>query len=92
MFNLSDEQLVYQLFNRLSFQRFAGLLNSNKISDWTTFCTNRAPLLKSGASEILLEAVKRQLKKKATARVVHQMIDAGWTKKTGNAFFSYNLF
>ncbi|WP_376749216.1 transposase [Stutzerimonas nitrititolerans] len=33
LFNLSDEQMEYQLLDRLSFQRFAGPKNSGRVPD-----------------------------------------------------------
>ena len=39
LFNLSDEQMEFQLLDRLSFQRFAGLRHSSQIPDRTTIWT-----------------------------------------------------
>ncbi|MYM85541.1 IS5/IS1182 family transposase, partial [Duganella sp. FT50W] len=39
LFNLSDEQMEFQLLDRLSFQRFAGLRDSSQIPDRTTIWT-----------------------------------------------------
>lgn len=36
LFNLSDEQMEFQLLDRLSFQRFVGLRASSQIPDRTT--------------------------------------------------------
>ena len=44
LYNLSDEQLEFQLLDRLSFQRFAGLRHSSQIPDRTTFWTFRERL------------------------------------------------
>ena len=41
LFNLSDEQLEFQLLDRLSFQRFVGLRHSSQIPDSTTIWTSR---------------------------------------------------
>jgi transposase len=57
LFNLSDEQLEYQLLDRLSFQRFVGLRHSSQIPDRTTFWTFRERLMAAGASESIFEAV-----------------------------------
>ena len=39
LFNLSDEQMEFQLLDRLSFQRFVGLRHSSQIPDRTTIWT-----------------------------------------------------
>ncbi|PHV11468.1 transposase, partial [Chitinimonas sp. BJB300] len=39
LFNLSDEQMEFQLLDRLSFQRFVGLRSSSQIPDRTTIWT-----------------------------------------------------
>lgn len=44
LYNLSDEQLEFQLLDRLSFQRFSGLRHSSQIPDRTTFWTFREQL------------------------------------------------
>lgn len=76
MFNLSDEQMEYQLLDRLSFQRFARLRDSSQIPDRTTIWTFKERLIKAGASESVFEAVKRQLAKHGYIARGGQMIDA----------------
>ena len=51
LFNLSDEQMEFQLLDRLSFQRFAGLRHSSQIPDRTTIWTFKERLIQAGASE-----------------------------------------
>ena len=41
LFNLSDEQMEFQLLDRLSFQRFAGLRQTSHIPDRTTICSRK---------------------------------------------------
>ena len=52
-YSLSDEQMEYQLLDRLSFQRFAGLRHSSQIPDRTTPWTFRERLSAVGASEAI---------------------------------------
>lgn len=76
LFNLSDEQMEFQLLDRLSFQRFAGLRHSSQIPDRTTIWTFKERLIKAGASESVFEAVNRQLAKHGYIARGGQMIDA----------------
>lgn len=76
LYNLSDEQLEYQLLDRLSFQRFAGLRHSSQIPDRTTFWTFRERLMAAGASETIFEAANRELDKHGYLARGGQMIDA----------------
>ena len=75
LFSLSDEQMEYQLLDRLSFQRFAGLHDSCQIPDRTTIWTFKERLIKAGASETVFDAVNRQLGKHGYLARGGQMID-----------------
>src|SRR4051812_28371595 len=48
LFNLSDEQVEFQLLDRLSFQRFVGLRASSQIPDRTTIWTFKERLIQAG--------------------------------------------
>jgi IS5 family transposase len=63
LFNLSDEQMEFQLLDRLSFQRFAGLRASSQIPDHTTIWIFTEHPMQAGASESIFEAVNQQLAK-----------------------------
>ncbi|CUI08768.1 Mobile element protein [Janthinobacterium sp. CG23_2] len=76
LFNLSDEQMEFQLLDRLSFQRFVGLRSSSQIPDRTTIWTFKERLLKAGASESIFEAVNRQLSRHGYIARGGQMVDA----------------
>jgi IS5 family transposase len=76
LFNLSDEQMEFQLLDRLSFQRFAGLRDSSQIPDRTTIWTFKERLIKAGASETVFDAVNRQLAKHGYLARGGQMVDA----------------
>lgn len=47
LFNLSDEQMEFQLLDRMSFQRFAGLQNSARVPDRNTIWNFRERLVKA---------------------------------------------
>jgi len=76
LYNLSDEQLEFQLLDRLSFQRFAGLRDSSQIPDRTTFWTFRERLIAAGASESILAAVNRELERAGYLARGGQIVDA----------------
>lgn len=76
LFNLSDEQMEFQLLDRLSFQRFVGLRASSQIPDRTTIWTFKERLIMAGASESIFDAVNAQLSKHGYIARGGQMIDA----------------
>jgi IS5 family transposase len=61
LFNLSDEQMEFQLLDRLSFQRFTRLVDTSQIPDRTTIWTFKERLIQAGASQSVFSAVNRQL-------------------------------
>jgi IS5 family transposase len=73
--NLSDEQVEFQLNDRLSFQRFCGLQHSATIPDRTTVWTfeNR---IGPDAAKALFEAVQVQLQQRGYLARCGQIIDA----------------
>ncbi len=76
LYNLSDEQMEFQLLDRLSFQRFVGLRQSSQIPDRTTFWTFKERLVNANASDTLFEAVNRELDKHGYIARCGQIIDA----------------
>lgn len=76
LYNLSDEQLEFQLLDRLSFQRFVGLRHSSQIPDRTTFWTFRERLMAAGADGTIFEAANRELDKHGYLARGGQIIDA----------------
>jgi IS5 family transposase len=76
MFNLSDEQMEYQLLDRLSFQRFVGLRDSSQIPDRTTIWTFKERLIAAKASDRIFEAANAQLSRHGYVARGGQMIDA----------------
>jgi len=73
---LGDEQMEYQLLDRLSFQRFVGLRHSSQIPDRTTIWTFRERLLAANASETLFDAVEHQLHRHGYIARCGQLVDA----------------
>ena len=68
--NLSDEQVEYQVRDRLSFSRFLGLGIEDSIPDATTLWLFREKLAKAGLIEKLFERFDQHLAAKgATSRV-----------------------
>lgn len=76
LYNLSDEQMEFQLLDRLSFQRFVGLRHSSQIPDRTTLWTFKERLIKADASDTLFDAVNRELDKHGYIARCGQIIDA----------------
>lgn len=75
-FNLSDEQMEFQLLDRLSFQRFVGLRRSSQIPDRTTIWLFRERLVKAGCLDLIFESVTRQVTEAGYVARSGQMIDA----------------
>lgn len=76
LYNLSDEQMEFQLLDRLSFQRFVGLRQSSQAPDRTTIWTFKERLIKAGATQRIFEAVNRQLDRQGYIARGGQMVDA----------------
>ena len=61
LFILSDEELEFQVYDRLSFEEFVGLGVMNNIPDATTIGFFRERLRKAGVIEDLLEMFEAYL-------------------------------
>ena len=55
LYNISDEELEYQVNDRLSFMRFLGLGLAEPVPDATTVCLFRQELKQQGLIEELFE-------------------------------------
>ena len=75
LYNLSDEQMEYQLLDRMSYQRFCGLANATNIPDRTTVWTFENRIGEAGA-KALFDGVSAQLLKKGFIARGGQIIDA----------------
>ena len=76
LYNLSDEQIEYQVRDRLSFTRFLGLGFEDGIPDGTTLWLFREKLAKAGLIERLFERFGRHLEAKGYIARGGQMVDA----------------
>src|ERR1700692_995701 len=74
LYNLSDEQVEYQVHDRRSFTRFLGLGIEDGIPDGTTLWLFRETLAKAGLVEKLFE--RQHLEPKAYIARGGQMVDA----------------
>ena len=76
LYNLSDDQVEYQLRDRLSFMRFAGLGLEDAVPDAKTLWLYREALAKAGAVEGLFSLFDSHLKAKGYLAMGGQIIDA----------------
>ena len=76
LYNLSDDQMEYQLRDRLSFMRFAGLGLEDAVPDAKTLWLYREALAKAGAVEGLFHQFDGYLKAKGYLAMGGQIIDA----------------
>src|SRR6476469_10220105 len=76
LYNLSDEQIEYQVRDRLSFTRFVRLGIEDSIPDGTTLWLFRETLAKAGLVEKLFERFGQHLEAKGYIARGGQMIDA----------------
>ena len=75
LYNLSDEQMEYQLLDRMSYQRFCGLTQAINIPDRTTIWHFENRIGEAGA-QALFDGVSAQLFKKGFIARGGQIIDA----------------
>jgi hypothetical protein len=76
LYNLSDDQMEYQLRDRLSFMRFVGLGLGDAVPDAKTLWLYREALAKAGAVEGLFNLFDGHLKAKGYLAMGGQIIDA----------------
>ncbi|MDA0952400.1 MAG: IS5 family transposase [Proteobacteria bacterium] len=76
LYNLSDEQLEYQLRDRLSFMRFLGLGLEDRVPDATTVWLYREQLVEAEVIDELFGAFDGYLKAQGWLAMGGQMIDA----------------
>ena len=75
LYNLSDEQMEYQLLDRMSYKRFCGLSNATHIPDRTTVWSFENRIGEAGA-KALFDGVSEQLLRKGFIARGGQIIDA----------------
>lgn len=76
LYNLSDEQVEYQLRDRLSFMRFLGLGLEDAVPDATTVWLYRERLAQAGAIEALFAAFDGHLREQGWLAMGGQIVDA----------------
>ena len=76
LYNLSDEQVEYQVRDRLSFTRFLGLGIEDGIPDGTTLWLFREKLAKAGLIDKLFERFGQHLEARGYIARGGQMVDA----------------
>jgi hypothetical protein len=76
LYNLSDEELEYQVRDRLSFMRFLGRKREDRVPDAKTVWLNRSRLTELGLVERLFERFHEQLAAPGYVARQGQMVDA----------------
>ena len=76
LYNLSDDQVEYQLRDRLSFMRFLGLGLEDKVPDAKTVWLYREQLAQAGVIETLFEDFDGYLEQQGYLAMGGQIIDA----------------
>ncbi|MCX6972784.1 MAG: IS5 family transposase, partial [Verrucomicrobia bacterium] len=76
LFNLSDEQLEFQITDRLSFTRFLGLHIGETIPDYTSFWGFREALAEKGLERELFEMFSSKLEAEGVFAKTGSIIDA----------------
>jgi transposase, IS5 family len=76
LYNLSDEQIEFQVKDRLSFMRFLGLDLHHAVPDATTIWLFREDLVKAGQIDALFDLFKQHLEAKGFIARGGQIIDA----------------
>lgn len=78
LYNLSDEQIEFQITDRLSFKRFAGLEFSHKVPDAKTIWLFRDRLKEDENERKLFDRFSEELKKKRLIVSNGKMVDASF--------------
>jgi IS5 family transposase len=78
LYNLSDEQLEYQILDRTSFKKFLGLKKSDRVPDSRTFWHFREQLIGFGTIQSLFDAFNSQLDKLGVFANEGKMVDASF--------------
>jgi len=80
LYNLSDEQMQYQILDRLSFQRFLGQGLHSEVPDEKTIWLFREVLSKKGMIEKLFDRYRAHLEKKGLITNKGSIIDASFVE------------
>ena len=80
LYNLSDDQLEYQIVDRASFKRFLGLKKSDKVPDSKTFWTFREQLIEKEIIEGLFKIFNETLDAAGVFANEGKMVDASFVE------------
>lgn len=80
LYNLSDDQLEYQIVDRASFKRFLGLKKSDKVPDSKTFWTFREQLIEKEVIEGLFKIFNETLDAAGVFANEGKMVDASFVE------------
>jgi len=80
LYNLSDDQLEYQIVDRSSFKRFLGLKKADKVPDAKTFWHFREQLIEKDVIEGLFKAFNQRLDKAGVFANEGKMVDASFVE------------
>ena len=78
-YGLGDEQIEYQILDRMSFKHFLGLESGDKVPDEKTVWLFRENLTKTGLSEELFDLFHSYLEQKGMILNEGKMVDASFT-------------
>jgi len=78
LYNVSDEQMEYQINDRLSWKRFLGLTLSDKAPDRTTIWDFRELLTNSGVYDALFELFNAEMEKMGVITHKGSIVDASF--------------
>ena len=80
IYNLSDDQMEYQITDRRSFMRFLGLKISDKVPDSKTIWYFRETLIEKGVIEKLFERFNAALDQQGVFANAGRMVDASFVE------------
>ena len=80
LYNLSDDQLEYQIVDRSSFKRFLGLKKSDKVPDSKTFWVFREQLIEKDVIEALFKTFNEILDSAGVFANEGKMVDASFVE------------
>lgn len=78
LYNLSDEQMEFQINDRLSFRRFLGLALSHRVPDCNTIWNFREKLKAEGTERVLFEYFRKVLEAHGLTANEGKMVDASF--------------
>ena len=80
LYNISDQQLEYQINDRQSFQRFLGLHLGSEVPDYTSVWRFREQLTESGAARKLFDEYAAKLEKQGVITKTGTIVDASFVE------------